>query len=139
MYWYAFVILITLSVIVIIYKRRRISKFKSDFNDINDIARRAIIDNEQIAYLDEDIIFYFGSIVNNQEEYLKLKQLLPLTDVKLQDYFKNTHYSSTEDCLNIYKLTKFSNGDSYIIVIDDPVDMNLNFSLFEILGPFNVT
>jgi hypothetical protein len=118
-----------------LYKMYRTHKKKKSIHqEIDDVAIRLISGNSEIDYSTGDRVKYFGSILQDESEYLRFKSSLPLPDKMLTTYFKDHEYDSSGDNLLIFKITKTS-FQTFIVVINDPMDMEQDFSLNEIIGP----
>jgi hypothetical protein len=118
-----------------LYKMYRTRKKKRSIHqEIDDVAIRLISGNSEIDFSTGDRVKYFGSIPQNESEYLQFKNSLPLPDKMLTAYFKDHEYDSSGDNLLIFKITKTS-FQTFIVVINDPMDMEQDFSLNEIIGP----
>lgn len=118
-----------------IYSKRK--KYLSDRNEIDEVVTRLITNDPLINYSENDKIRYFGSIMNEMEGYEEFKKPLPMSDKLLIGFFRNTDYDSTGDNLLIFKVIKAETYQEFVVVVNDPADMDQPFSIWEILGPFD--
>jgi hypothetical protein len=116
---------------------RKRMKYQSDRKEIDEVVVKLVANDPIIGYTENDKVKYFGSIMNEAEGYEELKQLLPMTDKLLIKFFGNTDYDPSGDNLLIFKVVKAETYQEFIVVVNDPADMDHPFSIWEILGPFN--
>lgn len=118
-----------------VYRKRK--KYWSDRNEIDEVVIRLIANDPLINYSENDKVRYFGSLMNEVEGYEEFKKLLPMSDKLLIGFFRNTDYDSTGDNLLVFKIIKAETYQEFVVIINDPADMDQQFSIWEILGPFN--
>ena len=117
-----------------VFRKRK--KHQSNKNEIDAVAIQLISDNELIHYTSDDKIQYFGSMFGAEEDYIAFKNALPMNDKQLVRYFKDHEYDSTGDNLLVFRVLKSGTHHTFILVVNDPSDMDHPFSIHEILGPF---
>jgi hypothetical protein len=117
-----------------VFRKRK--RHQSNKNEIDAIVIQLITGNELINYSNDDKIQYFGSIFNAEEDYIAFKDSLPMNDKMLIQHFKHKEYDSSGDNLLVFRILKSATHHTFIVVVNDPSDMEQHFSIHEILGPF---
>jgi hypothetical protein len=117
-----------------VFRKRR--RHQSNKNEIDAVLIQLISGNNVINYTNNDRVQYFGSLWNDEESYTAFKALLPMVDKVLIKYFKDHEYDSSGDNLLVFRILKSETHHTFIVVVNDPVDMDQSFSIHEVLGPF---
>lgn len=124
-------------IVLFLYIRARRRKAGRLVASVDSICTSLISNHSAIQFNNDDTVRYFGSILNDEDSLSNFELIYPYTDTDLIQYFKTSRYNGAGDNLLIYKVDKANPVSFFIVIIDDPVDMNLNYSLFEVIGPLD--
>lgn len=124
-------------IVLFLYIRAKRRKARNLVTSVDSICIHLISNHSAIQFNNDDTVRYFGSIINDEDSLSNFKLIYPYTDTDLFQYFKTSRYNGAGNNLLIYKVEKVNSSSYFIVIIDDPVDMKLNYSLFEVIGPLD--